>query len=364
MFVADVPPDVPPAFVRSICSEQTVSLNDIKSERLSVKRLVEIANSVSNDKSVKSEGLKLKMISKVGFEFGAQGGYYQRVKDIKVFLKKYEDKFDSIFNFQSLMMNNGRVVPPIIGSAVNTYNQEEPDSARMSQLNYNIVEQARFSPVAPNWRSYLYFASGAEPRVPNKAVLPKTDIEKDAWKRSIAAGWSSGVCQANKGYALNISKLRRDYLGMVRYHILLKRGIVSKPFVAQTEQKITGEASSIKIGDRLLRITVKPGFNLDSRKWDAVIQQDPFYKKTKSKEMFKMSGQDSLAEKVNVPIESAKNKILNVRDSKVISKQTSISTVPVKSKDAGNSVMFKGVSYGNGMVDNNTNSKPITVKVK
>lgn len=284
MFVADVPPDVPPAYIETVCDDRRIDFNNVDFSNLTVDKLVSIANSSKGLKAQKEETLKLKMIAKNGFAFGAQGGYYQRVKDIKLFLKQNENNLDSVFNFQSLMLFGGRVVPAVIGSVRNTYNQENDDLVRMSALAYKIDEQARFSSVAPNWRTYLYFGDVSEPKVPDRAILPKTPHEKEVWEKSIRDGWNSGICQADKAYAVNIAKLRHDYIGMVRYHILMKKGIVSAPFVAKTDEKIVGDKDNISIGDMVLRITVKPGFELNASEWDALVQQDPFYKNAKHAE--------------------------------------------------------------------------------
>jgi len=364
MFVADLPPEVPPTFISAICSEKKISLDDVKYKNLTPEKLLKIAESVNGKKIRDKEDLRLKIISKSAFEFGAQGGYYQRIKDIKNFLKKYEVKLDTVFNFQSLMTNGGKVVPPIINSSRNTYNQEDFNSIRTSKLNYNIVEQARFSPVPPNWRNYLYFDEGAKPRIPDRAVYPKTSEEKKVWEKTIKSGWKSGVCQANKGYALNISRLRRDYLGMVRYHILLKKEIVSVPFVAQSEKKIIGRSDSIKIGDRLLRITVKPGFNLNSDKWDAVIQQEPFYDNvTNNIKPIKITESKKTKPIQNSKISAAHKKDLIAVNRKAYSKAGKFSVHPKPIKKVVESI--HGVDFGKGLISNRViNGKDLAVKVK
>jgi defect-in-organelle-trafficking protein DotC len=100
--------------------------------------------------------------------------------------------------------------------------------------------------------------------------LPKTDEEKAKYKAWVADGWKSGIAQGKAIFQADLARLDRDYQGMHLYMELLEQGKVSAPFVAATNQHVTGDANTLNIDDVSLKITVMPAFQQDSSKWTPV----------------------------------------------------------------------------------------------
>ena len=77
-----------------------------------------------------------------------------------------------------------------------------------------------------------------------------------------------GVEQADNILAENFARLKREMLGMILYRRLLKDGMVTRPYVASTNQKvIRAEDGSLHLDEVFLRITANPDFVDDSGKW-------------------------------------------------------------------------------------------------
>ena len=125
----------------------------------------------------------------------------------------------------------------------------------------------------PTWREYLVLQY-TDPGMPDSSLLPRTQAEKEVWDRYIDEGWQIGITQADVIFTENLSRLKRDYQGMVLYRTLLSQEMVSLPFVAEVNLGITGGNNEMAINDRILRITALPEFNTTSKEWETQLTLD------------------------------------------------------------------------------------------
>ena len=172
------------------------------------------------------------------------------------------------------MILKNNVLPPVLGEGRDTLNLTDANALRLSDRTYKILTQARFVTAPPHWRNYLWMEY-AMPTRPDNSLLPKNDVERAVWKQSVAKGWQHGIDQANTIYADNIARLKRDFNGMVLYRRLLAQNMVSEPYVAKTELGVTGDSSSLRINDKVLRITALPSLDPNSKNWQAAISAHP-----------------------------------------------------------------------------------------
>ena len=89
-----------------------------------------------------------------------------------------------------------------------------------------------------------------------------------------AKGWKNGVDQANVILEENIARVKEDFGGIILYRKLLAMNMVSPPFVSHTDLGVTGDASEMRIDDKVLRITALPVLNLNSSEWRAAVAKD------------------------------------------------------------------------------------------
>lgn len=213
--------------------------------------------------------LRGKLISDTAMSIGAQGGLAWASEKINTQLKKDHIYLDSIFNFNAMMLSHG-VLPPVLVEGDNTLNLADSTSIRVADKTYQIVEQARFSTTAPNWREYLWL-SYSKPELPDKTLLPRDVDEQKIWKTAVRLGWEKGIEQSYSIFQQNLARLKRDYQGMVLYRKLLQQRMINPPFVSRTELGITGNGNDMRINDQVLRITELPQLQTRSNHWQAIV---------------------------------------------------------------------------------------------
>lgn len=147
------------------------------------------------------------------------------------------------------------------------YAQSSDDQVSIADKNYKMEAQAKFVSVYPTWRSYLRFTFPTF-EAPAKAYLPQNDTEKAIWDASIKQGWERGVMQANRIYESSYSKLERDYLGMIKYKILLAEGLITPTIIAKQNLGVTGGGKEMSINDQVFRITDHSALNPNNKAWN------------------------------------------------------------------------------------------------
>ena len=219
--------------------------------------------------TIDSSHLRFKALQDAAMSLGAQGGLAATYLQINENLSKDKRHLETIFNFNGMLLSHG-VLPPILMESNNSLNQDNPDTLRIADKTYKIIQQARFVTTPPNWREYLW-QDYQKPDLPDKVLLPKTREERDIWAKYIQLGWDKGIQQAYTIFQQNLARLKRDYQGMILYRKLLQEKMISAPFVSKTELGVTGNGQDMRVNDQVLRITVHPELQTDSQGWRAVV---------------------------------------------------------------------------------------------
>lgn len=214
--------------------------------------------------------IRLDAIKETALGYGIRSGLARRSYEISRILANNQQMLDSIYNFTAMLLEKN-VMPPVLSEAQNSLNQSDSDTIRVADATYRIEQQARFVTIPTNWRDYLMrdFRYKAEP--PSSVLLPQNDSEKQVWQQFISEGWAMGVQQANQIFEQSMSRLERDYKGMVVYRSLLAKGMISKPYVAEANMGVTGDGNAININDRILRITAKPKLETNPLTWKPMV---------------------------------------------------------------------------------------------
>ncbi|OGV47777.1 MAG: type IV secretion system protein DotC [Legionellales bacterium RIFCSPHIGHO2_12_FULL_42_9] len=225
------------------------------------------SSSRKNDTKIRDMALK-----EMALSLGAQGGLACRAKAIDEALSKQARYLDSVFDFNSLLIDNN-IMPPVLLEGRNTLNMPDTQAIRISDRTYKVAKQAHFVTTPPNWHQYLWM-DYKKPEPIDSSFLPKTKPEQHMWDLYVTKGWHKGFEQANTILEENLARIKEDLDGMILYRKLLAMNMVSAPFVSHTDLGITGDASEIHIDDRVLRITALPALNLNSQEWRAAIAKD------------------------------------------------------------------------------------------
>lgn len=213
--------------------------------------------------------IKYKALMDSGMSMGAQGGLAWASERMNSKLRVDKSYLDTVFNFDAMVLSHG-VIPPVLEEGDFSLNQDDPNTIRVADRTYKIVQQARFATTPPNWRDYLWLNYSKPPLI-DKSLMPRNPQEVEVWRKAIRRGWESGISQASAIFQQNLARLKRDYNGMVLYRKLLQEKMISPPFVARTELGITGDGGDMRINDQVLRIVELPQLQTNGSHWRPIV---------------------------------------------------------------------------------------------
>ncbi len=191
--------------------------------------------------------------------YGARGGLAWRTRAIMNTLKENQTALDKTYNFRRLLIaapSNLLIEPPIISQSLDAFKVSDyGDEAAVSDVIYNISQQARIVAAPRNWRQYLERSFDDDITPPPNLLLPETVEERKLWTKWVAQGWEEGIKQADQIFEIDLEQLVSDFEGMVRYRMLLAQGKVSSPYAVHEDRGITGGGDEMRVGDRAIRIS-------------------------------------------------------------------------------------------------------------
>ncbi len=198
--------------------------------------------------------LRLRVLRRTAFTVGVQAGAHWRYEEIDKTLRRNTRVLDRIFRFGPLLLDHGRVLPPVIASVRGGMRLDSARRGSSVIQNYRILKPARLVSMPPSWRSYLLRSFPPLSRI-SRLLLPKNRREWRVWRAAVRAGWAQGVREARAVYESELHTLTRDYVGMVRFHMLATQRIVSVPVLATGDLGIVVNGKRLAIGQRIFRIT-------------------------------------------------------------------------------------------------------------
>lgn len=213
--------------------------------------------------------IRLESLKEAALGYGARSGLARRSYEIGKILYENQELLDGVFNFNSLLLDRS-VMPPVLSEAQNALKQPDSDTIRVADAVYRIERQAAFVTAPPNWRDYLVREYRYKVDLPADLLLPKGDGERKVWQQYVTQGWDTGVRQANAIYEKSLARLERDFKGMILYRSLLAKGMIGRPYVAESNLGVTGDGNSMNVNDRILRITAKPKLETNPAVWKPI----------------------------------------------------------------------------------------------
>jgi defect-in-organelle-trafficking protein DotC len=222
----------------------------------------------------KGEGLepgRADMLRTAALTYGAQGGLAGRSFALNEMLRRHQAELDSAYDFRVLVLPVGAgqtlMRPPIVSAAQMAFALGDSGQvARETSCIYQITREAQLASAPPNWRAYLV-RSWSSPQRPQDATLPRTEQEVAYWNKWVAEGWASGEKQAVDIFLADLGRLERDIVGMARYRVLLRAGLVEQPRLAFQNAPVQGGRDSLHVGDETIRITDQPGLQGNPGRW-------------------------------------------------------------------------------------------------
>lgn len=216
------------------------------------------------------ENFRQQSVREAGFSAGARAGLAWATKVINKGLELVARNLDRVYDFSPLIIEQ-RVIPPVLTELRDVMTQEGDDTILTNGRTYKIAAQAKFSSRAPHWRNYLWRSYDSDSLLPDPELLPRNSEEKSIWRVAVGDGWSKGVEQANEIFDSNMSRLDRDYRGMVRYHMLAMQNMVTIPVVAEARLPVNATGEAMDLDGQLFRLTAVPQFNGNRTNWTPLV---------------------------------------------------------------------------------------------
>jgi len=210
-------------------------------------------------------------LHEAALSFGARGGLAARGFAINEILRRYEARLDAAYDFHTLVVAVGAgqtlMRPPIVTEAQMAFALGDGGQvARETGRVYEITRQAQLSSAPPNWRSYLVRA-WTDPTPPPDDLRPRSKEEVEYWNKWVAEGWGKGEHQGVEIFLSDLGRLDRDIIGMARYRVLLRAGLVEQPKVTFANRSVEGGRDKMRVDDRTITITNQPGLNPNRGNW-------------------------------------------------------------------------------------------------
>jgi defect-in-organelle-trafficking protein DotC len=235
--------------------------------------LLNPSSAATEVKKPKVPALRVSMLREAALSSGARAGLLARTRELVAALDVRASILDKSYKFSVLLTQSG-VLPPVIVEANDAVVMTE-DTMRVAHHIYRIENKARFVTIPPTWRDYLTQGlppENARVELPEAPLLPKGGEELLIWQPYVRQGWMAGRAQADDIYRANMDRLNRDYLGMIRYSMLLKKHMVSEAVVARTSRPATGNTRELAVNDSVFRVTQPSELVTDPSKWKPVIK--------------------------------------------------------------------------------------------
>lgn len=211
--------------------------------------------------------------------YGINSGLYNKTHHYKKIFESedFQRELDQIFVFRNLLLSNGKIQPAIILESEDIFIKENNLTTREIKQSYKIMEQAKVVSSPKDWRNYIMPVLHVEkPDTPHELLLPRTKEERKEWEKGIKDGWEQGEEMAYDNLKLKIRKLGNDFLGMIRYHLMLQQNIVSTPITYETPISVSSSSNgeSLNIGETIFEVKILPEFNSNAGTWKAIPQID------------------------------------------------------------------------------------------
>ena len=217
-----------------------------------------------------SKQLRLNSILNVAMQYSVESALYFRGKEFQKKLTQNEAQLMQAFNYEMLMLGNGKIKPAVIDKVDYSIQTEDKRTQRKIKTQYKLVEQSELVLDAPSHVDFFVNLNFRKPKSPNKYLIPVQDDEKEAWRRGVELGWSEGIQQADQIIQHDTRSLLKHYLGSIRFHILLKMNVVTEPTAVETTIGTTASGNVLNVGESVYELVNLPNFNDREMEWSAL----------------------------------------------------------------------------------------------
>lgn len=213
------------------------------------------------------------LLSSMGHTVGFRGGMAHESYFLMQSMDKQRSTLDAMFRFATVIEPSG-TLPPVIVEAQDVAHITD-NQIRTANKVYKIIRGEEFVSVPPTWRDYLFtgLTTDNSASYPGAESQPTNSAEEAIWGEAVKTGWGEGIRQADAIAEANFHRLTRDYTGMMRYTVLLRRGMIGKTEIAEQVKSVTSSAKQLTIGETSKQLTKPAEFQQNPDRWAPVISR-------------------------------------------------------------------------------------------
>lgn len=217
--------------------------------------------------------VRQQLLRDAAFEAGVRYGRVARAREWRRLIEDRSMEFERIYRFGELTQPGGEL-PPVIETL------KGRDGALAAKVTnnrmvlagetYNVLIPSRLAATAPSWRQYVYqglLTEVASTDLPDPALRPKSDAEKQIWDQAVRDGWESGRRLADQTLKTNLRHLDRDYFGQLQYVELVARGMMAPATVGADRALVAGDATQMSVDQTVINLEAPAALVPDARKW-------------------------------------------------------------------------------------------------
>ncbi|MBE0468170.1 MAG: type IV secretory system conjugative DNA transfer family protein [Methyloprofundus sp.] len=229
----------------------------------------EMNNSEKAIQERKDNDLRVGELAKASYSYHFQVSAIEEYENISNKLRSIKGKLDQIYSFSSYLLNNGRVLPPVITESDGSFEILSNSMSRITSKQYKIEKQARIVATPPTWRDYLY-QDFDKPIEIHSALMPKNEMEWRIFNIEKERAIESGKKHAFLLFDHSKAVLDRDMKGIVKFHALSEMGMVDVPILSEGRVGIKVGDTMLDIDQRVFELHNRGGFK-GKEEWKPII---------------------------------------------------------------------------------------------
>lgn len=215
--------------------------------------------------------IRRKAVSEAAMTFGSRKGYERRNWEIAKILEDRGHILDQVFDFRLVVDQApggaGVVIPPIVSAGTRAFTVDAAGTeAAVADAYMTITKPGKIARTPPVWQQYLVMTP-PEPKAPAKSLLPTNQNEVKLFQAKFNEGWAQGKALADDELDANLSRLQRDFNGMLQYRKLVANGMMDQLVLTNADFGVTTQDGEMRIGSRAVKITSEAAFEANPARW-------------------------------------------------------------------------------------------------
>ena len=212
---------------------------------------------------------RLRALRLAARSWGAQAGLARRGWEIRRMAEGQAGRLSAVWRFDTLAEHVAgfALLPPQAAESGPALQVSGDGRSAVSAVRvFRITRPARLVLAVPTWRDWL-LRDWASPEPPAGALWPRSDVEREAWRSSLAAGWGEGSALAEAAFLEDLARLEAAWEGMIVWRRLRLQGIATAQDVRTSGRPVVGGGEQMLLEERRADLDGDSGLDPSWTEW-------------------------------------------------------------------------------------------------